>query len=195
MIPAFAVDYLSENVTVIGWSRTTDAQADDLLGLLGEPPSPGGKWGVVIASSQRGEIESIKFPTPAESAAHLDWINLRLQQRGHIVSLTTEADAIRSGLIHSYISPVVGKQEVLDIVSKDKVFPYEVNRHLISDRPLELRAPLDVIVDHSLFRRYLNWLRQESNPLSISAGFRHGERVYEERVILLCGSGEGSSAR
>jgi ParB-like nuclease domain len=185
-IPAFIVDYLSDDVTVRGWSRTTDARAHELRALLEHAQNSIGPWRVVAASFQQGEIANRRFSTASESAAYLDELNKLIRSHGHSVNLTTEAEALRSGLVHSYIVPVVGKDEVLDIVNRDRVFPYEVNRHLISNRPLEILVPLDVVNDNSRFRHHLDWILQESTPLTIKSGFPHRERIYEEQVVLFC---------
>jgi hypothetical protein len=195
-IPAFLVDYLSDDVAVKGWSRISNAQPEDIRRAFDLPGgTKKGGWTVLAENAQQGTMACRRFETPRESAYYLDHLTFLLQAGGNTVTLHTEADALRSGRIHSYIKPVVGKAEVLEIIDQGKIFPYEVNRHLINERPLELRIPLEAIGDTGWFRDHIEQLGQDTTPLLMNSGLRQGDRVYEECVTLFTQKAEASDTR
>jgi hypothetical protein len=184
VIPAFTVDYLSEDVTVRGWYRTTDADATRVMDLFPlDAAHTKGPWSVVSDGIDR-RINSCRFDTPLEGARFLDSMTRDLRRGGGRVVLGTQSDAVRSGDIYCFLDPVIGKPEVIAAVEEGRRFPYEVNRHLIGDRPLEVRIPLEVVNSPNGFRRHVAWICQETTPISIKPRFRHHGRIYEERVTL-----------
>lgn len=193
-IPAFTVDYLSDEVRVRGWNRATDADAEDVQRAFEVPGGElGGDWAVLAESSEQEPLARREFPDPREGAQYLEALTDRLQNDGHRVTLCTKDDALRLELIHTYIEPVVGKAEVLAIIDSGEIFPHEVNRHLIDDRPLGLHTPLSAAESPKRFRNYVEErVHGARSPLAIEPGLRQGERVYEEPVTLFRDPGGGS---
>jgi ParB-like nuclease domain len=186
-IPAFAVDYESDEVQVKGWSRATDADPEDVRRAFQKPGGePGGDWAVLAKGPQQDLLARREFTDPQEGAQYLEAIADRLHSDGHMVTFSTQADASRFGLVHSYIEPVVGKAEVIQIVNSGEVFPHEVNRHLVRNRPLGLYTPLNTTTSPRRFRAHVEArFHRDPAPSSVEPGLRQGERLYEEPVTLL----------
>lgn len=183
-IPAFTVDYLSDDLTVKGWNHATDADEAELIEASEHLHGVrNGRSALILADPRCRELVDISFPDPWESAQGLSDVLTHLRRRGRTVEPRTEAEAVRRKRNHGYIRPVVGKSDVLESIERDKLFPREINRHLVQDRPLNLRVPVEASLDRSTFQDYLNHLCQ-TVPLAIKPGAREGERLYEERVTL-----------
>lgn len=185
-IPAFTVDYLSDEVNVRGWSRATDANPAAVQRAFERPGGePGGDWSVLAESPAHDLLAQREFTDPREGAQYWERLAGRLEAEGHDVLLCTEDDALRLERIHSYIAPVIGKAEVIGIIDSGEIFPHEVNRHLVADRPLGLQTPLSLIETPKRFQRYVEErVHSEQGPLLVDPGLRQGERVYEEPVTL-----------
>lgn len=184
-IPAFLVDYGSPEVSVRGWSRTTNAPTRIVEREFRNPSArQRGRW-TVRADDGRGEMLARReFAEPRYGAQYLDHVVCRLEVSGFGATLCTESEAKRTGQVHIYTDPIVGKSEVMDIVAKGRVFPHEVNRHLIDRRPLELDVPVQAMTDDSRFRDFVDQLWDQRLPVLVASGYRQGSREYEERVIL-----------
>jgi ParB/Sulfiredoxin domain len=183
-IPAFTVDYLSDDLTVKGWNHAVDARPEELKRVIARlHGSSEGPWTVFVGDPHRHVVASRAFETVLEGARCLDDVAIRPEDNGE--NLYTEAEALQRGIIHSYIRPVVGKSDVIEMVEKGELFPREINRHLIEDRPLNLCTPLGAIDDEDRFRRHLDHACHAAKPpLAIEPGSRQGGRAYDERVVL-----------
>lgn len=183
-IPAFTVDYFSDDLTVKGWNHATAAEPAEMLAAIERPRSSDeGSSSVVIADSRCREHADIPSENPLESARVLKRFIERLRRNGHTVTPRTEADAVRRKLNHGYIRPVVGKQYVIEMVEQGELFPQEINRHLIEDRPLNLRVPMRASLDRTEFKEHLDRVCN-TTPLTVKPGCQEGERIYEEHVTL-----------
>lgn len=185
LIPAFTVDYLASDLAVKGWNHTADPRPDDLEQSLEELGGPNeGPSEMIVADSHRRTLWSSGFPTSLDSAESQDrWIH-SLEERGYPFELCTDVDPLQLSLVHSYIKPVVDKQDVLDMVERGELFPREINRHVVQDRPLNLRIPLDTIDDAERFSKYLDQACQEAPPLAVKPGSEQQGRLYDERVTF-----------
>lgn len=185
-IPAFTVDYLSDEVRVRGWNRATDASPEEVRRAFDAPGGKlGGPWAVLAKSPVHDPLARREFTDPREGARYLEGLADRLRDDGHLVTLCTEADALSRERVHTYIEPVVGKQEVIGIIDSGEIFPHEVNRHLIDDRPLGLHTPLNMVESPGRFHGYVEErIDRGRAPLAVDPGLRQGERVYEEPVTL-----------
>jgi ParB-like nuclease domain len=183
-IPAFTVDYLSDAVAVRGWSRATTARASDVrwaFQLVGSAPT--GPWGVVAAGSDGVALARRSFTSAAPSARYLAHLASCIEAMGHQVFFTPLTIPRRDGWIHSYIDPVVGKNEVLAAVDEDRRFPYEVNRHLIDGRPVSMRIPFNTLSSQAAFAQFVNNAFANGRP-TFASGIEQEGRLYEECVTL-----------
>jgi ParB-like nuclease domain len=190
-IPAFTVDYESDEVQVKGWSRATDADPEEVRRAFQMPGGEvGGGWAVLAKDPQEDLVARREFTDPQEGALYLDAVSEGLYADGHMVRFSTPADASRFGLVHSYIEPVVGKAEVIQVIDSGEVFPHEVNRHLVRNRPLGLHTPLDTTTSPRRFQTHLeSRFHRDPAPVIVEPGLRQGERLYEEQVTLLSARG------
>lgn len=185
-IPAFTVDYLSSDLTVKNWSHATNADREDVERAIERIAGrPEGRSRLIVGDARNHTMARHGFENSKESAEQLHRFALTLQEKGYTVGPQSETDALRRGLIHSYIEPVVDKLEVIEMIENGELFPREINRHLVPDRPLNVRIPLGVAEDEDAFRRHLHdGCRQNPAPLGIGPGYRQGERLYEEPVTI-----------
>jgi hypothetical protein len=185
LIPAFTVDYLATDLVVKGWNHTADPQPDDLNRSLEELGGPDeGPSEMIVADSHRRTLWSSGFPNSLDSAKSQDrWIH-RVEEQGYPVELQAEADPLQLSLVHSYIRPVVSKQDVLDMVERGTLFPREINRHVVQDRPLNLRIPLETTGDARRFSRHLDQACHTAPPLAVKPGSEQQGRLYDERVTF-----------
>ena len=123
------------------------------------------------------------FESSWDSAHGMRTLELRLQENGHTMTLRTEADAVGLGLNHGYIRPIVDKPDVIEMVERGKLFPHEINRHLVEGRPLNLCVPVEASLDESQFKEHLDHACH-TTPLAVGPGARDGERLYEEPITL-----------
>jgi hypothetical protein len=184
-IPAFIVDYSSPFVAVSGWSRATTATPIDVQEAFALPGiGPPGPWTVAARDVRQGILARRAFGTAKAGARYLDRISLYLTDGGHSLNLVASDQPVQRDRIHTFIDPVVGKAEVLQAAEEGWLFPYEVNRHLIEDRPLGMSFPLASLTDDGAFVAYLDAVFNERPPRSTPPGFRQAGRIYEERTVL-----------
>lgn len=182
-IPAFHVDYWSDAVRVKGWSRTTDAPPKVVEREFQNPPSRnGGPWEVEARDGDGQLLAKRGFDDPRASAQYVNHIACRLEVNSFKVELSTEQEALRMRKVHISTNPIITKSQVTETVKKGRVFPHEVNRHLIDRRPLELHVPLAAMTGETAFQDHVE-ATCERQPLAVPPGYRQGSRVYEERVI------------
>lgn len=184
-IPAFTVDYLSNDLTVKGWSHATDAPASDLKELLDDIRKLRDAPSAVIGAGARcDEFAGRGFATARESAQFQNRMDQILRRNKHIVSHRTESEVLQLGINQSYIRPVIGKEDVLEMIESRELFPPEVNRHLIKDRPLNMRAPLNTLQNEADLNRHLDTICHTTEPMAVPSGSYDGERLYEEPITL-----------
>jgi ParB-like nuclease domain len=183
-IPAYTVDYLSSAVAVRGWSRATMAPPSEVReafeGVGNEPSAP---WSVVAMDSECQVVACCSFRAPMPSAWHLEHISQFLLARGHTVLLVPTAVSVPTGRIHSYVDPVIGKEEVLEAINQGQTFSREVNRHLVDGRPLSMHIPLDDLTSSRDFKRCIDEIFEYGDPVFMSGVEQEGRR-YEERVTM-----------
>jgi ParB-like nuclease domain len=184
-IPAYTVDYLSCAVGVAGWNRVTDAGASEISWAFDLPGNgPDGPWSVLASDSRREVIARRRFREAAPSAQYLDLLSLCIEARGFSVALEPSGAPVVAGRIHSYVDPIVGKAEVLDAIGEGRLFPHEVNRHLVDSRPLAMHIPLDRCRGERDFKRCVEGIFENGAPVSIDSGLEQAGRLYEERVTM-----------
>lgn len=184
-IPAFDVDYFSADLGVEGWSHATKAQRAQIeRAAEGTDRFSSGSSEVVFDDFDGHPIVTRTMPSAWESARCLDDLGKDLQRDGNPLSHCIEADALRERLNHGYIRPVVGKPDVIEMVERGKLFPLEVNRHVVEDRPLGLHTPIHAVESTARFAMHLEQLRKTTRPMSVASGSRQGGRFYQERVTL-----------
>ncbi|MGN6201877.1 MAG: hypothetical protein ACTHNY_05680 [Solirubrobacterales bacterium] len=187
-IPAFDVDYLSPSVAVRGWTRATDADPGQVrvAAELAERPRPGGDWRVIGVDRQGSEFLRASF---ADSHAAAEWLQSlvgSLENRGHRIALIPQgASPVAPTVAKSrlYLDPFPGKEQVLGAVAEHRSFPPQVNRHLVTDRPLGVNIPLPALGSPEAFQRFLDE-RRERQGVRTSVGAVHEGRWFEERVEL-----------
>jgi ParB-like nuclease domain len=184
-IAAYLVDYWSEGVEVKGWSRTTDAPSRIVAREFENSPGHGdGHWGVQAIDPEGRLVARRVFTDPVVSAQYVQHVTCRLEVKHFCVNLGTPLDALGKGLVHIFSDPIIGKADVVETVERGRLFPHEVNRHLIAGRPLELGVPMRAMTDEGSLRHFLDSICAEGQSLSIPSGHQQGSRVYEERVTL-----------
>jgi len=186
-IPAFNVSYLSNDVRVESWARVTRAPVDKIVSLFDAlvVDVTRGRWSVV-ATSGGFIIRRRFFDEVMDAANYLERFKLCLSAYEYAVEIEPEPMPLAgnwSGKVHIYTDPVVGKDEVLGAVRANKRFPYQVNRHLINNRPIGMRFPLDVLGSVERFEKFVDKVFARGLPSLITGGTVLDGRSYAENVI------------
>jgi hypothetical protein len=180
-IPCYSVNYLSPQVEACDWSRVTRASPDDVREAFSVVAGGrGGPW--TVSSLLRTEtIAHRSFDNAFSGARFQERVSACLTEMGQSIALEAPG-AEADGQIRNRLEPIVGKPEVLAAIDQKRLFPHEINRHLVDGRPLAMDIPLATLKSEATFERYLDKLFVETNPTLLEAGHRHQARLYEERV-------------
>ena len=186
VIPAFDADYLSPSVAVRGWTRATDADPRQVRAAadLMEHPSRGGDWKVVGVDRRGAVLLRVSFADCHAAAEWLQALVASLESRGHRIALIPQGAspvAPTAAMSRLYLDPFPGKDQVLDAVAEQRSFPPQVNRHLVTDRPLGVNIPLPALGSREAFQQFLDE-RRERQGVRTRVGAVHEGRWFEERV-------------
>lgn len=188
-IPCFAVRYDSPQIRVRGWMRASTAPASTVAKVFNSLSHPNdGDWRVVAMSSNDGGVAAAaSFRHPSTAAHFLERVVACLQSCGHRETLVPRtgapADVDRGSWPTAiYLDPVPGRTQVLEAIGGDsRLFPQQVNRHLVDGRPLNVRIPVDAVTGPGPFNEFLQ-RRERESEICWKTGAVHLGRWFEERV-------------
>ena len=193
-IATFNVNYFTNEVSVGNWYRFLSGievgQLDNILHLLLTskytlPDCPGFYLEIEYPD---GATERIPFSNSLELSAFLKILHDSVISAGGRVELSPEKEIHQNDTRNSLVlstTPTIGKTEVFNTARSSKTFCFQVNRHLINNRPLGIDLPLAFFALRKT-DTILKYREHISNSRRISTGkgrWHHG-RFYEENTIL-----------
>jgi len=178
-VPVCLIDYSSPSVILGAWFRTIKTQKplEQILATIGsmgiehlsarpEEAARRLKQREASAILIDNNISHLLGPeaTNIEEAYHvINRIEESLVADGLEITYETESDALNQLESHHVravlMTPVIKKNEVVEVAKSGRVFTPKATRHIIPSRPINVKVPLNLLTDDSVSLEEANsWL-------------------------------------
>jgi len=196
-IAVFNVNYFSDDVTIQNWYRIIyNMKTQDISELsymitkkqqrsvLSEADT---KKSIIISSNEKNLFEhSFLNEEEINNFLNIFCKEVTIKKKG-LIRLSSNKKLSCKGSTERAIltiKPPVDKSAVLKMARSDRLFQYQINRHLIKDRPLQINLPIEIL--HLDIRKatklYQNIILNKQ--FVSSKNIWHDNRFYEEKVML-----------
>jgi hypothetical protein len=189
-VASYIVDYSSEDVQLRSWAWLLSREPRGELGALGlrrlEGQEPDRAYVLVCASGRYAPREPA---LDALSWAGALWRAHRLLSP--LISAFVTPEQAKGAGTCAYLEPLLpGKQGILKLASLGQRLPPKVTRHVIMERPVNIRYPLEELRSESP-----KGLAERPRFARLPAGSWFRGRFYEEELLVALGDDKGQGAR
>ena len=196
-IATFNVDYFSKEVMIKNWYRILSKLDIEILKgkflsffnatSKSHEKEPEDNYYIVL-NDLNGLVMKSMILGAVETSKKLQVLCAKISQEGGKVRLAAKKPRPKPKQNHIAflsIQPTIGKRTVISVAQSDELFEYQVNRHLIENRPLGIGVPIDIFSQSktTALRKYNAYI-QDLELVSAQRKRWHEERFYEENTLL-----------
>lgn len=208
-VPVCFIDYSNPAIILGAWYRTLKTQQsfDEIIVAINEAGIRSRpidfedatnelkerKASAVLIGDKRAFLINPIFRSIEEAYKIINKIEKTLVNRGYQLAFETETDALNkfeAGLVDAVLmTPLIKKNEVIDVAKSGRVFTPKATRHIIPARPINILIPLTLLRDEAISLEeadswLVNHLKKKRLTFMPPKSFIGGRRYDEETCLF-----------